>query len=80
MNENEIDKHIGQRLRSLRNLRGFSQAYLGKNAGVTYQQIQKYETGQNRMGGSRIYKLAKILDVSPLYFFEGLPGIPLQNQ
>ncbi len=75
MNEKETDKHIGQRLKSLRQLRGFSQDQLGKKTGVTYQQIQKYETGKNRMGGSRIYKIANILEVSPLYFFEGLPSI-----
>ncbi|MCP4366559.1 MAG: helix-turn-helix transcriptional regulator [Deltaproteobacteria bacterium] len=79
MNENEIDKHIGKRIRSMRLLRGLSQVQLSKNTGVTYQQIQKYETGKNRMGGSRIYKIANILEVSPLYFFEGLPDIILKN-
>ena len=76
---NEIDAHIGQRLRSLRQLRGFSQDQLAKRAGVSFQQIQKYENGKNRMGGSRIYQMGYILTVTPLYFFEGLPGIILKN-
>ncbi len=79
MNQKEIDQYIGQRLRSLRQLRGISQNHIGERTGLTFQQIQKYETGKNRMGGSRIYQIANILGVSPLYFFEGLPGIHLQN-
>jgi len=77
--ELEIDQHIGQRLRSLRQLRGFGQKCLGKETGVTFQQIQKYEAGRNRMAGSRIYQMASIMAVSPLYFFEGLDGILLEN-
>ncbi len=79
MNEKEIDAYIGKRLRTLRNLRGMSQVKLSQNIGVSFQQIQKYENGKNRMGGSRIYQMANIMEVSPLYFFEGLPGIDLQS-
>jgi transcriptional regulator with XRE-family HTH domain len=68
-----VDVHVGARLRLRRNLIGMSQEQLGKASGLTFQQIQKYERGTNRMGASRLYQLARFLDVPVSYFFEELP-------
>jgi transcriptional regulator with XRE-family HTH domain len=65
--------HVGSRLRLRRNLLGLSQEQLGSASGLTFQQIQKYERGANRMGASRLYQLAKILNISPSWFFEDMP-------
>jgi len=65
-----IDIHVGARLRLRRNLMGLSQEQLGKSSGLTFQQIQKYERGINRMGASRLFQLAQFLDVPVAYFFE----------
>jgi transcriptional regulator with XRE-family HTH domain len=70
----ETDKHIGRRLREARMARGFSQGALGKKLGVTFQQVQKYESGANRIGGSRLWDISGVLDVPVGYFFEGLPA------
>ena len=64
-----LDKDIGERLRILRALRGYSQVGLGKRVNVTFQQIQKYEWGDNRISASRLMEFANILGVSPNYFF-----------
>ena len=66
------EAHIGRRLREARLSRGLSQTALGKRVGVTFQQIQKYERGANRIGGSRLWSLSCILGVPVGYFFEGL--------
>ena len=68
----ETDVHIGRRLREARLARGLSQGALGKKLGVTFQQVQKYESGANRIGGSRLWDISRILDVTVSYFFEGL--------
>lgn len=65
-----VDVHVGARLRLRRNLMGMSQEQLGKACGLTFQQIQKYERGTNRMGSSRLYQFAKLLDVPVSYFFD----------
>lgn len=65
-----VDVHVGARLRLRRNLLGMSQEQLGKACGLTFQQIQKYERGTNRMGSSRLFQFAKLLDVSISYFFD----------
>lgn len=65
-----IDIHVGKRLRQRRMLVGMSQERLGESVGLTFQQIQKYERGTNRMGASRIYRFAEILSVPVAYFFE----------
>jgi len=65
-----VDVHVGARLRLRRNLMGMSQEQLGKACGLTFQQIQKYERGANRMGSSRLYQFAKLLDVPVSYFFD----------
>ncbi|QDO99687.1 helix-turn-helix domain-containing protein [Ferrovibrio terrae] len=56
---------------------GMSQDRLGQMVGLTFQQIQKYEKGANRIGASRLYQFATLLDVPPAYFFEGLEGQPV---
>jgi transcriptional regulator with XRE-family HTH domain len=66
-----VDVHVGRRLRLKRTFLGMSQETVGKQIGVTFQQIQKYERGINRMGASRLYDFAKALGVPISYFFEG---------
>ena len=70
----DTDVHIGRRLRQARLARGLSQDMLGKKLGITYQQVQKYESGVNRIGGSRLWDLCRLLEVPVGFFFEGLPG------
>lgn len=72
---NEIDIHVGQRLRLARILRGLSQDELGKEVGVTFQQIQKYERGTNRVSAGRLVALAKALDLEILFFFQDLEDV-----
>ncbi|HLW90710.1 MAG TPA: helix-turn-helix transcriptional regulator [Roseiarcus sp.] len=71
---NPIDKHVGARLRMRRVLVGMSQEKLGDALNITFQQIQKYEKGANRIGASRLQQLARVLDVPPAFFFEGAPS------
>lgn len=68
-----IDVHVGQRLRQRRMLIGMSQETLGSSVGLTFQQIQKYERGANRIGASRLYRLGRILGISVDYFYSELP-------
>ncbi|MDD3030041.1 MAG: helix-turn-helix transcriptional regulator [Alphaproteobacteria bacterium] len=72
-NPDPVDVHVGARLRMRRNLVGLSQEQLGKSLGLTFQQIQKYERGINRMGSSRLFQIAKTLSVPVAYFFEDIP-------
>jgi transcriptional regulator with XRE-family HTH domain len=68
---NPIDKHVGTRVRMRRVLVGLSQEKLGDALGITFQQIQKYEKGTNRIGASRLQEASKILGVPVNFFFEG---------
>jgi transcriptional regulator with XRE-family HTH domain len=68
-----IDIHVGARMRQRRMLLGMSQTNLGEAVGLTFQQIQKYERGTNRMGSSRLYEFANALDIPVAYFFEDIP-------
>jgi transcriptional regulator with XRE-family HTH domain len=70
----EIDVLVGARLREIRSLRGISQEKLGEMLGVTFQQVQKYQCGKNRISASRLYQIAKIFEVPLGYFYEGLEG------
>jgi transcriptional regulator with XRE-family HTH domain len=79
-NPDPVDIHVGARLRMRRNLVGFSQEQLGKALGLTFQQIQKYERGINRMGSSRLFQIAKTLSVPIAYFFEEMPESISLNQ
>lgn len=67
-----VDRYVGARLRHRRNEVGLSQDQLGRATGLTFQQIQKYERGTNRVSASKLYHIAKLLDVIPGYFYEGL--------
>ena len=69
-----VDIHVGTRLRQRRTLLGMSQTKLGEAVGLTFQQIQKYERGTNRMGSSRLYEFGKVLDVPVSHFFEEMPS------
>lgn len=69
---NPVDSQVGARMRARRLVLGISQEDLGKAVGVSFQQIQKYEKGANRIGASRLQKLAHALQVSISYFFEGM--------
>ena len=68
------DKNVGSRVRSRRMALGMSQTDLGDALGVTFQQIQKYEKGTNRIGAGRLHRLAEVLKVDPAFFFEGEMG------
>lgn len=70
-NPHPVDVHVGKRLRLRRSILGMSQEAIGKSIGVTFQQIQKYERGINRMGASRLYDFGRALNVPVSYFFEG---------
>jgi len=71
---NPIDVHVGSRIRLRRNMLGMSQEKLGDNLGITFQQIQKYEKGTNRVGASRLQAISSILAVPVSFFFEDAPG------
>ncbi|MEX4006475.1 helix-turn-helix domain-containing protein [Neoaquamicrobium sediminum] len=73
---NPIDIHVGGRIRLRRNMLGLSQEKLGESLGITFQQIQKYEKGTNRVGASRLQAIASILEVPVAFFFEDAPGGP----
>jgi len=70
---NPIDIHVGSRVRLRRTLLGLSQEKLGEAVGLTFQQIQKYERGANRIGASRLFELSRILDVPVSFFFDDMP-------
>jgi transcriptional regulator with XRE-family HTH domain len=70
---NPIDIHVGSRLRLRRTLLGLSQEKLGEAVGLTFQQIQKYERGANRISASRLYAFSHVLDVLVPFFFEDMP-------
>ncbi len=70
---NPIDVHVGGRVRLRRALLGMSQEKLGEAIGLTFQQVQKYERGANRIGASRMYDLSRVLDVPVSFFFDDMP-------
>jgi transcriptional regulator with XRE-family HTH domain len=70
---NPVDVHVGRRVRLRRTLLGMSQGKLGTALGLTFQQIQKYERGTNRVGASRLFRLCQVLDVPVSYFFDEMP-------
>ena len=69
-----VDVHVGQRVRQRRWMVGMTQQQLGNKVGIKFQQIQKYETGTNRVSASRLWDIAAALDVPVSFFFEGLDG------
>ncbi len=70
---NPIDIHVGSRIRLRRTLMGMSQERLGEALGLTFQQVQKYERGVNRVGASRLYDLSRVLDVPISFFYDDMP-------
>ena len=77
---NPTDKHVGARVRMRRMMLGMSQSTLGDGLGITFQQVQKYEKGTNRMGASRLQHISHILQVPVLFFFEGAPQLTGQSK
>lgn len=71
---NPVDIHVGSRIRMRRLLLGMSQEKLGESLGITFQQVQKYEKGTNRVGASRLQAISDTLGVKPSFFFEGMEG------
>ena len=71
---NPVDKHVGNRVRMRRKMLAMSQEKLGAALGLTFQQVQKYERGTNRMGASRLQQMSDILQVPVAFFFEGAPN------
>lgn len=73
---NPIDVHVGSRVRLRRMLIGMSQEKLGEQLGLTFQQVQKYEKGSNRIGASRLYQIAQILGVPVQFFYDDMGATP----
>jgi transcriptional regulator with XRE-family HTH domain len=71
-----VDVHVGHRLRQRRVAVGLTQDRLARAVGITFQQVQKYERGTNRIVASRLFELARVLEVPVQYFFDGLEGLP----
>lgn len=69
---NPVDIHVGARVRLRRTLMGMSQEKLGESIGLTFQQVQKYERGANRIGASRLFDLSRVLDVPVSFFFDDM--------
>src|SRR5882672_7325525 len=76
---NPIDKHVGSRVRMRRMMLGMSQEKLGDALDLTFQQVQKYEKGTNRIGASRLQQISHILQVPVAFFFDGAPTLPGQT-
>lgn len=72
---NPIDRHVGSRVRMRRILLGMSQEKLGEALGLTFQQVQKYEKGTNRIGASRLQQISQTLNVPPAFFFDGASAL-----
>lgn len=70
-----VDYHVGQKIRARRVFLRMSQTEVADAVGITFQQIQKYERGANRVGASRLQQISNALGVSPYYFFEGVPTL-----
>lgn len=77
---NPVDKHVGSRVRMRRLMLEMSQERLGEALGLTFQQVQKYEKGTNRIGASRIQQIADILHVPVAFLFEGAPGGSINSE
>jgi transcriptional regulator with XRE-family HTH domain len=73
---NPVDQHVGSRVRMRRMMLAMSQTDLGNALGLTFQQVQKYEKGTNRIGASRLQQISRILQVPVVFFFEGAPSVP----
>ena len=67
-----VDIHVGKKLKQLRVLRGMTQTEVAQGLGISFQQVQKYELGRNRISASKLFEISRILNVAPSSFFEGL--------
>jgi transcriptional regulator with XRE-family HTH domain len=67
-----VDIHVGKKLKQLRVLRGMTQTEVAQGLNISFQQVQKYELGRNRISASKLFEISRILGVSPSYFFDGL--------
>jgi transcriptional regulator with XRE-family HTH domain len=76
----QVDAHVGKRVRMRRLVLGMSQTQLGDGLGLTFQQVQKYEKGTNRISASRLQQIASIQQVPVTFFFEGAPRFPGQDE
>ena len=76
---NCVDRHIGSRVRLRRKVLNISQYSLSYDLGISFQQLQKYESGENRVSASRLYEISKILKISPHFFFDGLGDIIMDD-
>ena len=74
MSKHHVDVHVGQRMRHRRWMLGITQPQLAARVGITFQQIQKYEAGMNRVSASRLWDIAEAMEVDVTFFFEGLKG------
>ncbi len=75
-----VDIHVGRRLKTLRLMRRITQKDMALSLNISFQQLQKYETGANRMSASRMYEISKILKVKPSTFFEGLSAETFEKE
>jgi transcriptional regulator with XRE-family HTH domain len=75
---NPVDKHVGSRIRMRRMMLGMSREKLSDDLGLTWQQVQKYENGKNRIGASRLQHISHILQIPVPFFFDGAPQLPGQ--
>jgi len=76
----DIDRHVGSRLRMRRTILGMNQSQLGNAAGITFQQVQKYENGANRVSASKLFQFASVLGVPVSFFFEGAERKPRRER
>ena len=74
------DVHVGHRLREVRIMHGLTQTQLGERLGISFQQVQKYEKGTNRIGSSRLWDMCNILDVPVSFFFDGFNDTSLEDE
>ncbi len=80
MSKQDIDAHVGKRLRLRRTMMGLSQEAVAKAVGITFQQVQKYEKGSNAMNANRLYEFGRFMNVPVAYFFEGLEQMGGQGE
>ena len=77
---NPVDTHVGRQIRTRRKILNISQEHLAKDLGLTFQQVQKYERGSNRVSASKLYEVARTLQAPISYFFEGLADPTVERQ
>ncbi len=79
ISKQDVDTHVGKRLRLRRTMMGLSQEAVARAVGITFQQVQKYEKGSNAMNANRLYEFARFMNVPVAYFFEGLEASAAQS-